>query len=317
MTKKHCYIRTISQTVTRLAKLAQEAGCDGIVCSPQEIASVRQACGPDLLIVVPGIRLGGEEADAITFGLVTDVHYADVQRGGTRYYRDSQKKLRVAVETFNRRKVAFVAELGDFVDAGPDKADDIRFLHAIREVFSELKADRHYVLGNHCLTRLTKTRFLADCGAQIKRSHYSFDQGPLHFVVLDANFTKNGSAYAEGNFGWTDTWIHEPQQRWLAEDLQKAADRQTVVLIHQNLDKEKDAHGVKNGPAVRQVLEKAGNIAAVFQGHMHGGGYQQIGGIPYHTLPAMVEGPGLDNNTYAVVTVQKSGKTKIERFGRA
>ena len=78
----------------------------------------------------------------------------------------------------------------------------------------------------------------------------------------------------------------------------------------------KDAHGVKSGPAVRQVLEKAGNIAAVFQGHMHSGGYQKIAQIPYHTLPAMVEGPGLENNAYAVVTVQKSGKTKIERFGR-
>ncbi|HYW81343.1 MAG TPA: metallophosphoesterase [Thermoguttaceae bacterium] len=266
---------------------------------------------------VPCSRASADEAESITFGVVTDVHYADVPRGGSRYYRDSQEKLRQAVETFHRRKVAFVAELGDFVDAGPEKADDLRFLHAIREVFGELQCDRHYVLGNHCLTRLTKTEFLANCGAQIKQSHYSFDQGPLHFVVLDANFKRDGSPYAEGNFGWTDTWIHEPQQRWLAEDLQRVGDKQTVVLIHQNLDKEKDAHGVKNGPAVREVLEKAGNIAAVFQGHMHSGGYQQIAEIPYHTLPAMVEGPGLENNTYAIVTAHKSGRTEIERFGSA
>jgi len=265
---------------------------------------------------LPGGQASADDADSITFGLVTDVHYADVERGGSRYYRDSQEKLRTAVETFNRRKVAFVAELGDFVDAGPEKADDLRFLHAIREVFSEFSGDRHYVLGNHCLTRLTKPEFLANCGAQIKRSHYSFDQGPLHFVVLDANFKRDGTPYAEGNFGWTDTWIHEPQQRWLAEDLQKAGGKQTVVLVHQNLDKEKDAHGVKNGPAVRQVLEESGNVAAVFQGHMHSGGYQKIAHIHYHTLPAMVEGPGLENNTYAVVTIQKSGETKIEPFGR-
>ena len=266
---------------------------------------------------LPGGQALADEAESITFGLVTDVHYADVQRGGSRYYRDSQEKLRQAIETFNRRKVAFVAELGDFVDAGPNKADDLRFLHAIREVFGELKADRHYVLGNHCLTRLTKTEFLANCGARIKRSHYSFDQGPLHFVVLDANFKQDGAPYAEGNFGWTNTWIHEPQQRWLAEDLQKAGDKPTVVLVHQNLDKEKDAHGVKSGPAVRRVLEKAGNVAAVFQGHMHRGGFQKLAGIPYHTLPAMVERPGLKNNAYAVVTIDKSGKTKIEPFGRA
>jgi len=263
-----------------------------------------------------GGRALADETDSITFGLVTDVHHADVERRGNRYYRDSREKIREAIETFNRRKVAFVAELGDFVDAGPDKADDLRFLHAIREIFAELKCDRHYVLGNHCVTRLTKTEFLANCGAQVKRGHYAFDQGPLHFIVLDANFKRDGSHYAAGNFGWTDTWIHEPQQQWLAEDLRKAADKKTVVMIHQNLDKETDAHGVKSGPAVRRILEASGNVAAVFQGHMHRGGYKKLGGIPYHTLPAMVEGPGLKNNAYAVVTIDKSGKTAIEAFGR-
>ncbi|MHC4179093.1 MAG: metallophosphoesterase, partial [Planctomycetota bacterium] len=95
-------------------------------------------------------------AESLSFGLVTDVHYADVAPRGTRRYRDSQEKLRLAVETFNRQKVSFVAELGDFVDAGPSKADDVKYLRAIREVFQELQCPRHYVLGNHCVVRLSK-----------------------------------------------------------------------------------------------------------------------------------------------------------------
>jgi len=43
------------QTV-RLARLAQDCGVDGVVCSPKEITLLRDACGPDFRLVVPGIR---------------------------------------------------------------------------------------------------------------------------------------------------------------------------------------------------------------------------------------------------------------------
>jgi orotidine-5'-phosphate decarboxylase len=45
-----------STQVLKLAKLAQEAGVDGVVCSPQEIEIIRKEIGKDLLVVVPGIR---------------------------------------------------------------------------------------------------------------------------------------------------------------------------------------------------------------------------------------------------------------------
>jgi len=46
----------VDAQVVRLARLTQAAGCHGVVASPREIARLRQACGPDFKLVVPGIR---------------------------------------------------------------------------------------------------------------------------------------------------------------------------------------------------------------------------------------------------------------------
>ncbi len=39
-----------------MALMAQEQGIPGAVCSPQEVAQLRQVCGPDFRLVCPGVR---------------------------------------------------------------------------------------------------------------------------------------------------------------------------------------------------------------------------------------------------------------------
>ncbi len=54
----------VRDQVRRLAELARAQGCDGVVCSAHEISLLRQDCGPDFKLVVPGLRpASGELAD--------------------------------------------------------------------------------------------------------------------------------------------------------------------------------------------------------------------------------------------------------------
>jgi orotidine-5'-phosphate decarboxylase len=53
---------TAAELVARRARLAHDAGCDGVVASGLEAAQVRAVVGPGIAIVTPGVRLPGDAA---------------------------------------------------------------------------------------------------------------------------------------------------------------------------------------------------------------------------------------------------------------
>jgi orotidine-5'-phosphate decarboxylase len=52
-----------SSRALALARLAKQAGMDGVVASSHEVRAIRRACGPKFLIVVPGVRPAGASLD--------------------------------------------------------------------------------------------------------------------------------------------------------------------------------------------------------------------------------------------------------------
>jgi orotidine-5'-phosphate decarboxylase len=48
--------RSVAEQVSHLASLTKQAGLDGVVCSAQEAALLKQQCGRDFCLVTPGIR---------------------------------------------------------------------------------------------------------------------------------------------------------------------------------------------------------------------------------------------------------------------
>ncbi len=251
--------------------------------------------------------LDPKSAPDLKFGLVTDLHYADKPPVGTRFYRQSIEKLDEVKTSFEGFQPSFTVELGDFVDAADMVELELAYLKKIHDRYMRLPGDKHFVLGNHCVHTLTKQEFLA--GVNRDQSYYSFDLGGFHFVVLDACFRKDQVSYGRKNFDWTDSNIPPPESKWLAKDL-AGTDKKTIVFAHQRLD-EKPKYSVINAKEIRSILEANGNVIAVFQGHSHANDYQQISGIHYCTLVAMVEGSGPANNGAAQIEAFEDGSIRI------
>lgn len=53
----------LTERVVRLARLAWDSGCDGLVCAPSDLPALRAALGAEPLIVTPGVRPAGANRD--------------------------------------------------------------------------------------------------------------------------------------------------------------------------------------------------------------------------------------------------------------
>ena len=247
---------------------------------------------------------------AVRFAMVTDLHYADKITAGSRHYRETPAKLAQAAKQFQKDQPDFLVTLGDLIDAATDVQTELDYLAKITQEMDKIKLSKHFVLGNHCVDTLTKKEFLA--GVNQAKSYYSFDQGGVHFVVLDACFRSDGTPYQRKNFEWTDPNIVQREVDWLKQDLANA-DKKTVVFVHQRLDVT-GPYGIKNAAEVRKVLEDSGKVLAVFQGHSHENEHQVIGNIHYCTLVAMVEGSFEASNGFSVASVFANGTIRLDGF---
>jgi predicted phosphodiesterase len=253
-----------------------------------------------------------DEKPVLRVGLMTDLHYADKEERGTRFYRQALMKLDEAVERMNQERPDLVVELGDLIDQAESVELEMEWLKTIESHYARLRVPRHYVLGNHCVGTLTKKEFAGL--TQASGGHAVLEQAGIRFLILDACFREDGVAYERGNFDWKDGNLPTWELAWLEAELTRQ-EGPVVVLAHQRLD-DAGAHSVRNAGAVRAVLEKSGRVLAVFQGHSHKNDYQQIQGIHYVTLVAMVEGSGAESSGYSMLEVMADGSLRVNGFRR-
>lgn len=243
------------------------------------------------------------------FALISDVHFGEPTRheGKLRKLTDQAESL---VEDFVARMQSehhpeLVVNLGDVVEDESRELDLERYAHFVELVERAAPRTLH-VAGNHDQVYLSDDD-LRCLWRHEGPLHYSTDHAGFHFAVLRT-------------LEYRDVAIRLPDEQieWLAEDLARTA-LPSIVLMHHPASEmvldgnrwfERRPHvcRVAERRKLRQVLEAAGNVLAVFNGHVHWNHCDFIGGIPYFTLQSLIENldddaPGRAAAAFAVCDV--------------
>ncbi|MCK4958798.1 MAG: metallophosphoesterase [Planctomycetes bacterium] len=269
---------------------------------------------------------------SFSFGVLADVQYAEADCRDGMDMRGSIVKLADCVAEFNTRDLAFVIQLGDFVNGSEDAKAAEAELDRVLEIFARLKADGRHVLGNHDFFSFDRPAMPAKLG--MERAYYDFEKDNWRFVVLDEMDLAISGGWGETSENYRrgreilDGLIKDgaanaleyngamgaAQIEWLDGVLGDADERKQNVMVfgHLPLTPAGDKYDLWNSDEVIAVLESHECVVTHMSGHRHPGGYSEQNGIYYVTIEAMVtESP---KNAYAVVDVY-GDRIEIEGFG--
>ncbi|MDR6785529.1 manganese-dependent ADP-ribose/CDP-alcohol diphosphatase [Pedobacter africanus] len=262
----------------------------------------------------------------IRIGLIADIQYADVESRGTRYYRNSLKKLRECVNDLNKQKVQFSLNLGDVIDRNPKDLD------SVLSILKGLKKRIYTTTGNHDYHGITDNQFLYE-KLDMPAEYYSFKQKDWLFIMLNTNEV---ASYANIAGTWKEKeltamvdsikqakgvnaqeyngGISSRQLQWLDNLLAKAQAKRHKVLIfsHHPLDFSRGFTAL-NSQEILKVIAKYSCIKALFAGHHHSGDFGYHSTIPCITLEGMVETS--DKNAYGILEIYSNG-FEVKGVGR-
>ncbi|MFO0618720.1 MAG: metallophosphoesterase [Polyangiaceae bacterium] len=260
----------------------------------------------------------------LTFGVCTDLHF-----GPEALYKGKLRKLTAhagelvtafAKDMASRVKPDFIVNLGDDIEDEDHDADLTRYGECLAAL-ETANIDLVHVAGNHDTIHLSTGEVLsawrrssAWLGDRLPsdRLYYAFERGGIRFIVLHSVESPDRSIS-----------IHEAQQAWLAEELDRTS-LPVIVLVHhsladQNLAGSRWFEGrahvclVQERKEIRALLERhharsERGVLAVFNGHLHWNHVDVIRGIPYVTVQSMIENldedaPGRPARAFAVVRV--------------
>lgn len=230
-----------------------------------------------------------QSRDIIDFGAYKVQFGETVSSGPYQFRTPDSGKSEVAFAVFNDlhedfatpgnllatagRACDFVAFNGDMVDSLEDESQVVSMLKAASEAFAR-QVPLIYVRGNH-ETRGKFARELANyVSSPAGRYYYSFDYGPVHFVVLDTGEDKLDSHWAYSGLVDFDGYRLE-QAEWLKQEVRSPAflrARYRVVFAHMPFPQVaagQEAHGMSDANAKFGPILDAAGIDLFISAHQH------------------------------------------------
>ncbi|MDR1454943.1 MAG: metallophosphoesterase [Tannerella sp.] len=193
---------------------------------------------------------------------------------------------------------------GDMVN---DMRDETAFFASFMDEAVSLFASEvpvFYARGNHETRGKFNVHFSSYFPTSTGKLYYSFRQGPVHFIVLDAGEDKPDSDIEYSGLSQFDAYRSE-QAEWLAKEIRSESFRTAgyrLVIVHIP----PDAGGWHGEREVQEKFLPALNgagITAMFCGHTHRYSYLEPGSL--HDFPILINAP----NTALEVRANAAGMT--------
>jgi hypothetical protein len=241
-------------------------------------------------------------AEVLKIGFVTDWEYGSKNKYDHKLPKKATSYLKSAVKHFNK---AFHPDLvvggGDYVLARGDSKKKVeKQMKKINKVFQQASADRLYCMGNHDLSKLSKVEVQNYLG--INYNHSVTDENGIRVITLDTNSIGSG----DNGYGMTGR-LPDGELEWLEENLD--TELPVVVFSHQSPISTLESNGwrtnIYEAANLRAVLEKNGNVVAVFSGHTAVNYSTEINGISYAIINNLVDERA--KGSFADITVEKIG----------
>ena len=274
-----------------------------------------------------GAQAGAPSKPLLTFGLITDVQYADADPEGERHYRESLGKLKTAVDWLAAKKLPFTLHLGDFIDR------DFKAFAAVLPLLESLGHPVHHLLGNHDYTVADgeKAGIVAKLG--MPGDYYQFTSSGVRFVMLDTNDLSTYK-YPAGSLRELEAeavlekltaeksinahpWnggLSVAQLEWLERELTAAeVAKEPVILCGHHPLLPADGLQAWNADGVLAVIDRHPSVVAYFNGHNHAGAEVMRKGVPYITFKSILHEPGV--NAFSAIHLF-ADRLEIEGNGR-